>query len=651
MHLVYSENSQSFVDWRTWLTCGDAAAEQGGDGGECCVMDQLDVPEGLFQVVRGENVGYSPLPEQVLTSISEGGEEGLLPVLTAEGFDVWDEDGQSAWDYLFPGIKCSDVAEIHYAPACLGSLSYFRLKLKEGEAPIVEVVMGAGDTCLYRERSLVVTCEPRADRLVFKLPGLEGVAVTQRRIHRKLLFKIMRGEENTGQYMGVLTDVVLRWKPIPHFVFHFDTVWKRGGKKIDSADIPSHALYDWPSYSPELKGDWAESVNISTRERVIASGPPVKETAAEIKSAPQDSTEGTLATLIRTLISPLIESRAIPLNQAGKLPPMFTHALECAVEPEQRLELITFARELVERVKGSYDDATRQRTVNAILASDPGIFFSFCGRRLSEPERVEAIHASVFERATRAVRGRDELVARLCDFIARRQIGDAAARWPLLWGPPGTGKSYVAGLLANALTEAGIKTACVFQSMTMAMGQGHDDEIRMALTGSDSHWSNGDCGTLFSAARNNELVLAVLDEVDKYPNRGYLVGLLDPKLPLRDTFVKTVAPSHDIRHKVLFILTANDPSILRRGVDDPLWSRLSPLLVPAYSADEIEDIVAWQLSRDGVGPYRPEPAHVRRIVRGVLSGRGKMGLREVEDHVAERLFKERFGKMEISGSC
>lgn len=658
MYLVYSVSSEKFVSFRNWVA--DTAAGPEYAMREICpdLAVRHDAPKGLLTVVRGAKIGYSLLPEEMTKRISAGEGAGLLPVLTPEGFQVWDEDGQNVWNINFPGITCEDAEEIHFAPTCNGLLSYFRVRLKDdtsrGGTEFLEVIMSEDEVCLYREKTPVVTCEPGADRLVFKMPGKRGVALVVRDSYRQgTAFKIMRENEDVWRYTGMLSNIKLQWGPLPHVLFRFETVKNWEGIEVKSTEIPSYALFDWLSYKSELAAAPAEVIEPIDKITLpeAAAKPASNAPGVDTKALPQDTHEGTAAAIIRIITKELMTERLVPFQHKEKFSGMLQRALKFASEPGERLELIQFAHKFSIDFKGQCDESMKLRALTTVMATDPGIFFSFCRMGVMEQERVEAIHAKVFEEVTRAVKGRDELVARLCDFIARRQMGDSAARWPLLWGPPGTGKSYVAGMLADALNVAGIKTACVFQSMVMSMESGQNSEVKMALTGSDTHWSNGDSGSLFKAAREHDLVLAVLDEVDKCSERDYLVGLLDPKLPLQDTFVKAFSPSHDIRHKVIFIMTANDSSVLRRGVDDPLWSRISPILVPAYSAEEIEDIVVWQLSRDMNGPYRPESVHLRKIVRNILVGRGKAGLREVEDQVAERLFRERFGTMEISGTC
>ena len=70
-------------------------------------------------------------------------------------------------------------------------------------------------------------------------------------------------------------------------------------------------------------------------------------------------------------------------------------------------------------------------------------------------------------------------------------------------------RSYTAGMMAETLNDSGIKTACVYQGINMITGEEKNDEVRLALTGTDSHWSNCEPGLIFKAAGEHDLVLVV----------------------------------------------------------------------------------------------------------------------------------------------
>ncbi len=123
------------------------------------------------------------------------------------------------------------------------------------------------------------------------------------------------------------------------------------------------------------------------------------------------------------------------------------------------------------------------------------------------------------------------------------------------------------------------------------------------------------------------------------PQQDYLVGLLDPKTPLEDNFIREVIKGVDLRSKSLMLLTANDPSRLNRGPDDPLWSRLEPTVLAPYTKLEMIDLAAQIVSSDTENPYQPTRSQARKLAKETLAELGEQtSFRSVLDRVNHKLF-------------
>lgn len=296
-------------------------------------------------------------------------------------------------------------------------------------------------------------------------------------------------------------------------------------------------------------------------------------------------------------------------------------------------------------VAGQNDDEAKLRLYRAVADADPGIYFDFCRRYPLNIADCRDFMADLGKEMASRCPGRETMTGELATFVARRLSGDQTARWPILHGLPGTGKSYMATILGESLQKLGIKTETVIhQAPQSAFSGDRLDEAAQSLVGTDSHWGNADSGSIYKAVCTADVALVLLDEVDKGMNRDFLVALLDPRLPLRDNFLKGFFPEMELRHKTLFVLTANDIWRLRRGDDDPLWSRLSPLEVPEYQVRQMEEVIVAKILDLKDSPYAPTPSTLRKLLRKARQKLGEQAdFRALEDEVNRLLFLECVG--------
>jgi len=326
---------------------------------------------------------------------------------------------------------------------------------------------------------------------------------------------------------------------------------------------------------------------------------------------------------------------------ASGLLKILDRAVELASTEEQREQVATFVSRLTRMVVGSPEEHQKQRCLAALAGADPGLFFPFCRGAAMPPEEGARFYAALREELNGRIPGRTGVVEQLSTFAARRMIGDRSTRTPLLHGPPGAGKSELANQFAAAATAVGLPTAAVFQSLTQEGTR--QEQTDMALLGSSLHYNNGTTGLVYDTVSDPALRLGVvvLDEADKTNNRDYLVGLLDPKNPLQDHFVREVMPAQDMRHKCLFILTANDTTRLGEGTADPLWSRLDPLHLRPYERDELVDLGTMALTRSVNTPYCPSIDLARSVIREALDELGDgANFRAILDLANQKLFYE-----------
>ena len=151
---------------------------------------------------------------------------------------------------------------------------------------------------------------------------------------------------------------------------------------------------------------------------------------------------------------------------------------------------------------------------------------------------------------------------------------------PVLLGPPATGKSFIPQEIVKILNRMGFKAELVF--INAGVEKGKNDEIDMKLLGIDAHWGNAGPGEIYRFSKA-DLVLVVLDEVDKRSDRRFLLELFDSGLPLKDRFFSPFAPKMNLRPKVAFIGTANE---ITWEDDAPFSSRIISIPIKPYSLEE-----------------------------------------------------------------
>jgi hypothetical protein len=312
-------------------------------------------------------------------------------------------------------------------------------------------------------------------------------------------------------------------------------------------------------------------------------------------------------------------------------------------------QVIGFLDSLYRTVSGAQEENSKIRILNHMASADPAIFFDFCSQPV-QPAEAKKILQKLRQNLRRRVPNREHAVELICNYAIRRLIGDKTARSPLLIGPPGGGKSELVCQFAKAMTVVGIGSEAIFQPMTQDSNHMMANEGAMRLHGSSLHYSNGAPGCLYETVSKPEIRLGILllDEADKTHQKDYLVGLLDPKTPLEDNFIREIVKGVDLRSKILMLLTANDASCLNRGPDDPLWSRLEPTLLQAYSGQEMIELAIQIVTNDPENPYRPTRTKARKLAKEAVADLGeKASFRAVLDRVNHKLFIQEFEVSEM----
>jgi hypothetical protein len=331
------------------------------------------------------------------------------------------------------------------------------------------------------------------------------------------------------------------------------------------------------------------------------------------------------------------------LRGDDELPGMFENALNMAATDGEEQKVLAVVERLVQTARVGTKGSSKMPLVAEICRNDdPSLFFDF----LRQPLKIDE---TFLRETTDVLKGlcpkRDRQIEEIAMFVGRRLLGDEDALYPLLWGPPGTGKTFLVELLGEVFTSAKIVTKSIIQPMTQMGHSLHNNEIGMTLQGTSSHWGEGRPGMLFAetSRRKTALCLTVLDEVDKCSHFDYLVTLLDPRQPLQDNFVREFFPGVDLRHKCLFFLTANDTSGLSSGANAALWSRLQPIEMPEYSREEIADLVVNLVGRRLADEDKVERGELQKISRRVMDAYpAPPSVRTIIDGVKRQLFQRRF---------
>ena len=271
------------------------------------------------------------------------------------------------------------------------------------------------------------------------------------------------------------------------------------------------------------------------------------------------------------------------------------------------------------------------KLLSLLQGADPGLFFPFLAekRTLVRRDAFEHVFTSVSSSLNELCPHRQREGAALVKLILRRLLGDQHAPYPVLVGGAGDGKSELARQAGEALSQAGIRTSVIFQSMTEKNGLAIGNQTEMHLLGSDSHYDNGAPGAIFEAAVSStvDLVLVVLDEADKHHNcYELMIRLLDPKQPLIDIWLAGLSEQFDMRHKVMFILTANDTAPLCLGDNDPLWSRLQAINFTPYTRTQLIDLLTILAQRDYAEVYGLDSREYQAMASMVVDPAGTPAL-------------------------
>lgn len=339
---------------------------------------------------------------------------------------------------------------------------------------------------------------------------------------------------------------------------------------------------------------------------------------------------------------------AVVTNYIGseEMFPIINQALPHAQTVADRNAIINFLQAIEKAVRSSSEDHMKFLILDSLYAADPGLFFDFCHKPPLNRSQARKLFKSLYRTLNRSMPNRKTEIIQVCQYVVRRLMGDATARTLLLWGPPGAGKSELATQVVKALSVAGIEAKGIFQVMTQESSPYQVNEGGMRLLGTSRRWSNGTPGDLYNqiSSPHVDLGLVLLDEADKTQQRDFLVGLLDPKTPLQDQYIREVIPTVTLRHKSLMLLTANDPHKLNQGDADPLWSRLNPVYLRSYTQKEMIDITVNYLSGDPQNPYQSTSTVIRKLAAETLRQLGdKASLRVVLDQVNDKVFYTTLG--------
>ena len=293
------------------------------------------------------------------------------------------------------------------------------------------------------------------------------------------------------------------------------------------------------------------------------------------------------------------------------------------------------------------------------IMDEPGIF----SEEEREPIWPEMPNSSIIEKLLRVFNerlpNRENQIKILFSQFFNFSMGSKVSRTPLLIGPPGTGKTYVAEVLKDTLKEAKI-TSTVYK-VCGSQARSSSDEFDMKIFGSSIHWANGMPSpiTYQVIKKENRLVILLIDEVEKSlaNNLASLLIVLDPHQSFEDKFLQEVFPEfpHDRRFKIFTILTCNNEEAIRQIPE--LWDRLIPIYFPAYSKEEMLEIAISQIplfSKVIKKEISDGKLDIKKIGMETLKDLDKRGipltLRYLMDTLERNLLTRIFPQLEISCS-
>jgi len=321
--------------------------------------------------------------------------------------------------------------------------------------------------------------------------------------------------------------------------------------------------------------------------------------------------------------------------------PVISQAFSHIKTVKDRNAIVDFLQAIEKAVRSSNEDHMKFLILDSLHEADPALFFDFCKKSPLSHKEAATILKTIEREMNRRVPNRKVAVHLVCTYAIRRLLGDKTARSPLLVGPPGGGKSELVNQFTNALTDAGVVAKAIFQSMTQESSPHSLNEGAMRLLGTSKHFANGTPGNIYTNVSKPDVDMGIvlLDEADKTEQRDYLVGLLDPKTPLQDNFIREVVGDIDLRSKTLLLLTANDPAQLKRGPEDPLWSRMEPTFLQAYTREEMIGLAVEIISSDNDNPFQPTRKMVRKLAKETVAELGiEVSFRAILDQVNNKIF-------------
>lgn len=338
----------------------------------------------------------------------------------------------------------------------------------------------------------------------------------------------------------------------------------------------------------------------------------------------------------------LRQTARLNLNIPASLPGVLEKAIRQSRTQQQREQIVSFCMIWVRQILFAFEESRSRQLYGQIADADPSLFFSFCRKKnKSFCANVKKLRQDCLKQLEAVIPARKDQALYIADLVFRRMISDHSGLSPVLVGPPGAGKSFLVQTVSEVLNKVGIKTGFVRQVMTQTQAGKNNDELSGRLLGSSCKWSNGDLGLIYQKAAEHDVVLVFLDEAEKHDGlRDFMIGLLDPEQPLEDHFLKDSNLQVNMRHKVIFVLAANDLSSLNNGAGDPLWSRLTSVEVPAYSDSEMERLLVKKVITDGIH-FCNDKRLVEQNAKQAFRELGyNADLRKVHNRINEMLYQQ-----------